>query len=81
MFSDKKLVQTSILEAIMMLKKAWGKVTEQVIRNCFRKSGISVEAQEGPIDDHDVPFKGMVDNGKDGSAVDELEFDLSQARP
>ena len=30
------------------------------------------------MDDHDDPFKGMVDYGEDGSAVDELEFDLNQ---
>ena len=30
------------------------------------------------MDDHDDPFKGMVDYGEDGSVVDELEFDLNQ---
>ena len=53
---DKQLAQTSILEAMMMLKKACGEVTEQTIRNCFRKSGISLEAQEGAMDYHDDPF-------------------------
>ena len=36
------------------------------------------------MDDHDDPFKVMVDDGEDESAVDELEFDLNQlckARP
>ena len=36
------------------------------------------------MDDHDNPFKGMVDDGEDGSPADELEFDLNQrhkARP
>ena len=65
---------------MMMLKKAWGEVTEQTIRNCFRKSGISLEAQEGAMDDNDDPFKGMVDDGEDNSAVDELELDLNQLR-
>ena len=64
----------------MMLKKAWGEVTEQTIRNCFRKPGISMEAQEGAMDDHDNPFKGMVDDGEDDSAVDQLEFDLNKLR-
>ena len=63
---------------MMMLKKAWGEETEQTIRNCFRKSGISLEAQEGTMGDYDDPFKGMVDDGEDDSAVDELEFDLNQ---
>ena len=77
---DKQLARTSILEAMMMLKKAWGEMTEQTIRNCLRKSGISLEAQEGAMDDHDDPFKGMVDDGEDDSAVDKLEFDLNQLR-
>ena len=55
-------------------------MTEQTIRNCFRKSRISLEAQEGAMDDHDDPFKGMVDDGEDDSAVDKLEFDLNQLR-
>ena len=36
------------------------------------------------MDDHDNPFKEMMDHGEDDSAVDELEFDLNQlceARP
>ena len=41
---------------MMMLKKAWGEVTEQTIRNCLRKSGISLEAQEGAMDNHDELF-------------------------
>ena len=32
------------------------------------------------MDDHDDPFKVMVENGEDDSAVDELEFDLNQLR-
>ena len=32
------------------------------------------------MDNHDDPFKGMVDDGEDESAVDELEFDLNQLR-
>ena len=43
-----------------------------------------MEAQEGATDDHDDPFKGIVDDGEDDSAADELEFDLNQlceARP
>ena len=29
------------------------------------------------MDDHDNPFNEMVDDGEDGSAVDELKFDLN----
>ena len=35
---DRQLAWTSVLNAMMMLKKSWGEVTEQTIRNCFRKS-------------------------------------------
>ena len=77
---NKQLARTSILNTMMMLKKAWGEVTKQTIRNCFRKSGISLEAQKSAMDDHDDPFKVMVDDGEDVSVVDELEFDLNQLR-
>ena len=65
---------------MMMLKKAWDELTEQTIQNCFRKPETSLEAQEGAMDDHNDPFKGMVDDGEDDSAVDELEFDMNQLR-
>ena len=32
------------------------------------------------MDDHDDPFKGMVDDGEDDSSVEELEVDLNQFR-
>ena len=32
------------------------------------------------MDDHDDPIKGMLNDGEDNSAVDELEFDLNQLR-
>ena len=72
---------------MMMLKTTWDEVTEKTVVNCFRKSGISVEARKGAMDDHDDPFKEMVDDGEDDSAdgeddnaVEELEFDLNQLR-
>ena len=65
---------------MMMLKKIWCEVTEQTIRNCFRKSGISLEAQEGAMDDHDDPFKRMMDDSEDDNAAVELELDLNQLR-
>ena len=37
-----------------------------------------MEAKEGAMDDHDDPLKGMVYDGEDDIAIDELEFDLSQ---
>ena len=57
---------------MMMLKKACGEVTEQTVRNCFRKSGNPLEAQEGAMDDHDDSYKEILGDGEDNSAVDEL---------
>ena len=61
---------------MMMLKKVCDEVTEKTIRNCFRKSGTSLEAQEDAMDEHDNPFKRLGDDGENDSAVDEQEFDL-----
>ena len=55
-------------------------MTDQTIQNSFWKSGILLEAQEGAADDHDDPFKGIVDDDEDDSAADELEFVLNQLR-
>ena len=69
---------------MMMLKKARVEVTDQAIRNCLQKSEISWKTQKDTTDDHDDPFKGMVDDGEGNSAVDKLEFVLNQlceARP
>ena len=77
---EKKLAQTSILETMMMLNKTWGEVTEQTIGHCFRKSETLLEAQEGAINDHDDPFRGLVDDGEDDSAADQLKFHLNQLR-
>ena len=65
---------------MMMLKTAWDEVTEKTILNCFRKSGISVKAQTVALNDYDDPFKEIMDDGEDDSAVEELEFDLNQLR-
>ena len=46
---DKQLAETSILKAMMMLKRAWDEMTEQTIRNCFWKSGISSKTEEGAV--------------------------------
>ena len=53
-------------------------MTEKTILNCFQKSEISVEAQTGAMNDHHDPFKEIMDDGKDDSAVEVLEFDLNQ---
>ena len=39
-----------------------------------------MEAQIGAMNDHHNPFKEIMDDGEDGSAAEELEFDLNQLR-
>ena len=39
-----------------------------------------MEAQTGAMNDHDNPFKEIMDDGEDGSAAEDLEFDLNQLR-
>ena len=63
---------------MMMLNTGGDEGTEKTILNCFRKSWISVEAQTGAMNDHDDPFKEIMNYGEDGSAVEELEFYLNQ---
>ena len=43
---NKQLPTTSILDAISMLESVWDQVSEPTIKNCFRKVGISNEAQD-----------------------------------
>lgn len=75
-----KLSQTSILEAMMMLRTAWNDVTEKTIINCFRRSGISKDARKAAIDDDDDPFKEMDSAEDEEENVEELQFDLNQLR-
>ena len=39
-----------------------------------------MEAQTGAMNDHHDPFKEIMDNDMDDSAVEELKFDLNQLR-
>ena len=39
-----------------------------------------METQEAAMDEHDDPFKGIVDACEDDHAVGKLEFDLNQLR-
>ena len=45
-------------------------MTDKTILDYFGKSGISVEAQTGAMNDHDDPFKEIMDNDMDDSAVE-----------
>ena len=61
---------------MMMLKTAWDEVTEKTILNCFRKSGISVEAQTSAIMTMMTHLKRLWMMAS-MTAVEELEFDLN----
>ena len=44
-----------------MLQKAWGAISNQTFTNCFRKSGISEDAEKAMNDEED-PFKELEDD-------------------
>lgn len=75
---NRELASTSILEAMVMLRKSWDDVSEQTIVNCFRKAGISRELQESAVDESDDPFRSLSTDVDD--SIGELEFDLDQLR-
>ena len=55
----KKLPQTSILDAMLLLQSAWSEVSELTIKNCFRKRGISEKSTKQAINKEDDPFKDL----------------------
>ena len=55
----KKLSQTSILDAMQLVKPALSEVSELTIKNCFRKSGISEKSAELAINKEGDPFKDI----------------------
>ena len=67
--------KVNILSAMTMLASAWGEVSQDVIMNCFRKCGFSVEAQELAIADDDDPFK-MLALQADVEELRQLDSDL-----
>ena len=52
----KTLPEISILQAMKILVPSWEAVSTQTIVNCFRKAGITPEAQNAAITDADNPF-------------------------
>ena len=45
-----------------ILTEAWGRVSEETIRNCFRKAGIGNQAQQSALNDYDDPFKILLED-------------------
>ena len=55
----KPLPDISVLDAMNLLVQAWDYVSNETIINCFKKSGISTDAQEAAQNDDDDPFKDL----------------------
>ena len=55
----KTLPKISILQVIKILVSSWEAVSAQTIVNCFRKAGITSEAQNAAITDADGPFSDL----------------------
>ena len=49
----------------MMIKTAWDEVTKKTILNCFGKSEILLEVQTNAMNNHDDPFKEIMDDAED----------------
>ena len=84
--AKKPLPDLSILDAMNILVAAWARVSEQTVQNCFKKGGISQEAQKSAQNDDDDPFKVLVEEMDslkeedpdlvlDATAADVLEAD------
>ena len=52
---------TSILDAMAILNEARGRVSEETIRNFFRKAGIGNQAQQSALNDNNKPFKILLE--------------------
>ena len=70
---NKPLPEFSILDAMQMLDVAWGKVTKEMVVNCFTKAGISKEKQVESLSEADGPFKDLQEQ-LDKLAVHAPEF-------
>ena len=55
----KTLPKICILQAMKILVSSWETVSAKTIVNCFRKAGITPEAQNAPITDADNPFSDL----------------------
>ena len=57
--SGKELPKISILDAMKFLVQAWNRVSKDTIQNCFRRAGISKDAQTDAVEEIDDPFKSL----------------------
>ena len=57
--SGKELPKISILDAMKFLVQAWNRVSKDTIQNCFKRAGISKDAQADAVEEIDDPFKSL----------------------
>ena len=57
--SGKELPRISILDAMKFLVQAWNRVSKDTIQNCFKRAGISKDAQTDAEEEIDDPFKSL----------------------
>ena len=60
--SGKEVPKINILEGMQILVKSWDAVSTDTVKNCFKKAGISKEAQITSLNDADDPFKSLSDS-------------------
>ena len=53
---NENVAKISIFQAMKVLLSSWEVLSAQIIVNCFRKAGISPEAQNAAITDANDPF-------------------------
>ncbi|XP_057297585.1 tigger transposable element-derived protein 4-like [Hydractinia symbiolongicarpus] len=58
----KEVPKINILEGMQILVKSWDAVSKDTVKNCFKKAGISKEAQITSLNDADDPFKSLSDS-------------------
>ena len=56
---NENVAKISILQTMKILVSSWEAVSAQTIVNCFRKTDITLEAQNAAITDADDPFSNL----------------------
>ena len=57
--SGQELPKISILDAMKFLVQAWNRVTKDTVQNCFKRAGISKDAQADAVEEIDYRFKSL----------------------
>ena len=60
--NNKPMPTITVLDAMVLLTKAWSMVSKETIQNCFRKGGIGNKEQLSAISDEKDPFKILEDH-------------------